>query len=154
MARINYIPSKVSALNAASKACNEYAPQVVELLKKWIAKKITLGKNGRAVKFDAEYSKLNLPSLASLRVHLDSKYNYAIWINVSARVWGEEPGSNQSVDCAAIVGDVTDGILRAVYEYEPKKCDWTAQEIEQSLMDLESLEKQCDAIKKNIPFCL
>ena len=154
MSTLYNIPQKVNALNLANAACNEYAPKVVEILKKWIGKKIALSSGARVVKFGVELSKLNLPGNPSVRAYLDSKYNYSIWLKVSGNVWGDKTGDYQSVDSHVLVGHVIDGILDGIYDYESKKCDWTAEEIEQSLCELQILESQCDALKRKIPFSL
>jgi len=146
------LEAKVKAVNLANQAANSWKPALVNFFKAYVGKKIFKA-NGGLMASVAD----KMPQLADLNgvSFYGNNSQYSLWYVAKSCVSYAQSCIYYEVGMR--IGDMENGVLKGVYEFDPAKDAWredfSADEVIAKMKAVEEAEKALDAAKGNLyPF--
>lgn len=144
--------AKVKAVNLANKAANAWKPVLVNFFKAYVGKKIFKANGGLMASVADKMPQLGGIDKVSFYAN---NSQYSLWYVAKSCV-----GYAQSCiyyEAGMRIGDMENGVLKSVYEFDPAKDAWredfSADEVLAKMKAVEEAEKALDAAKGNLfPF--
>lgn len=131
--------AKVMAVNAAHKAVNAWRPKLIEFFKQYVGQKIFKADGWLVSRIELKVPKLD--GIQFVSCYFDSSRYSLRYVAKSCVGYGH---TCVYYEATMWIGDMEDGFLKKVYDFEPVKDDYTVEGAVANIKAVEAAKKALD----------